>query len=219
MPLLGIGIFSKVWFPVRYGSPVLVFVLLAAVAGASFIFDQLSARLPSPKERLYSTAVYVALIILVVQPLALLDTLHPNYNQHPDHKGAAEFMASQQIDPDAVILAEDVLQQTFYLGSVDYWLRSNLRALRFVREKDGAFHDIYTDTALIGTADDLEALLRKPERGPVYIMGSGETSEDPRFFLGEDIVQTIKRHNPKEIFIGRDGKTRIQVIENATSSG
>ena len=37
-------------------------------------------------------------------------------SQYPDHRGAAQFMRTQNITPDDIVIAEDVLQQTYYLG-------------------------------------------------------------------------------------------------------
>ncbi len=68
---------------------------------------------------------------------------------YPDHKGAAQFIRSQNITPDDILIAEDVLQQTYYLGRVDYWLFSRKHARLYVQRVDGVIRDFYTSTRVI----------------------------------------------------------------------
>ncbi len=60
----------------------------------------------------------------MVNPVAFGNIVHTGYKTHPDHKGAAAFIMQQRLGPNDIIVAEDVLQQTYYLGHVDYWLQS-----------------------------------------------------------------------------------------------
>ncbi len=62
-------------------------------------------------------AAVVATTALVVDPMEVVASVNSGYESHPDHKGAAEFMKAQHIVDADVIIAEDVLQQTYYLGT------------------------------------------------------------------------------------------------------
>ncbi len=91
---------------------------------------------------------------------------------HPYHKGAAEYLRSQNVAPDDVVLAEDVLQQTYYLGSVDYWLISRRIARRYVERVDGRIRDFYTGTPVISSSQMLTDLLDLDPCRPVCSLRS-----------------------------------------------
>ena len=108
-------------------------------------------------------------------------------------------------------MAEDVLQQTYYLGKVDYWLLSLKLAKHYVRDFEGTLFDIYTHTPLIGTGKDLENLLKDKDRGTIYIITNGEDAnwKWKSTFLGNGILEVVNRFRPEVIFIGRDKRTVI----------
>jgi len=109
-----------------------------------------------------------------------------------------------------VIIAEDSLQQQYYLGHVDYWLNSKDIAQQFVYEKGGVARDFYTDAILIGSGAELQALLDKPDRGAIYLIGSGENHEDGRATMRAfGIAEVMAKPEFVEIFTGRDGYTKI----------
>ena len=142
--------------------------------------------------------------------MAVARTVNAGYTINPDHKGAAEFMRTQPLLPGDVIVAEDSLQQQYYLGHVDYWLNSKKIAQQFVYEKDGVVRDFYTDAVLIGSGEELQALIDKPDRGTIYLIGSGENQEDGRATMRAfGIAEVMAKPEFVEIFRGRDGYTRV----------
>ena len=113
-----------------------------------------------------------------------------------------------------IIVAEDVLQQTYYLGHVDYWLVNKQVAAPFMHQVNGRWLDFYTDTPLIGTGSELEQLVERPDRGAIYVIGSGENQEDGRSLMRAfGIAQEL--HSPPfhRVYRGRDGVTEVWKVD------
>jgi 4-amino-4-deoxy-L-arabinose transferase-like glycosyltransferase len=153
----------------------------------------------------------VGAALLIVNPIAFARTVNAGYSLHPDHKGAAEFIASAALRPEDIVVAEDVLQQTYYLRRVDYWLRSAENASTFVRPANGVLRDIYTNTPLIGTGAELLDLINRPDRGDIYVIGSGEfkTSMQRRLMRGYGIAAVLQSPALELVHMGRDGVTSV----------
>ena len=129
---------------------------------------------------------------------------------HPDHKGAGLFLKKLQLSPDDIIIAEDVLQQTYYFGRVHYWLRNVEDARPYVlKDEYGALYDIYTETKLIGSAEELVSLIKDYSRGDIYLVTSAETSYHSGYFLGEKIGRILNSFHKETIFTGRDSVTKV----------
>jgi hypothetical protein len=165
---------------------------------------------PMRMQRVAAVASAVACVALV-DPVSLARTVNSGYATHPDHKGAAEFMRSQKLGPRDVVLAEDVLQQTYYLGHVDYWLIAKYVAAQFVRQTQGDRpREIYVNAPVIGTGEELAALLDNPNRGTIYIIGSGEQQVDGRRYArGLGIQEVLDSGRFNVVYHGRDGLTKI----------
>src|SRR6185437_13801822 len=146
IPLLQIGCFS--WdVPPRYDEAQILPLLLAAFAAAQWAWARARARMPWPgalpprmasgTARLFSALAAAALCVLVIGPTRLHAAVDPTYASYPDHKGAAEFVRSLHPAPADIIVAEDDLMQTYYLGHVDYWLQDRATAAPFLRKQGG----------------------------------------------------------------------------------
>jgi hypothetical protein len=148
--------------------------------------------------------------ILVVNPASLAHVVNAGYAIHPDHKGAAEYIRSIGTRPTDVIVAEDSLQQTYYLDHIDFWLRGMKDAAQFVYLKAGSLHDIYTDAPLIGNGAELMALVARRDRGAIYVIGTAEFKGDElRFIRSDGIYEALKLPIFKPVFLGRDGLTQV----------
>jgi hypothetical protein len=113
-----------------------------------------------------------------------------------------------------VIVAEDALQQTYYLGRIDYWLRGMNNAAQFVHMRGGVLRDIYTDAPLLGTGAELMALVERRDRGAIYIIGTGEfRGDDLRLIRSDGIYEVLQRPIFEPVFLGRDGVTRVWKVE------
>ena len=212
IPLLMIG-WMKWNIPPRYAHAQIVPLLIGAVAAAQWGTGRLLELRPNLSglavPRLSAFAAAVA-AVLIVNPIRVGEAVAGGYANHPDHKGAAQYIESIHPGPHDIVVAEDVLQQTYYLGHVDYWLVNKLVAAPFMHRVDGRWLDFYTNTPLLGTGDDLKTLLDRPNRGAVYIIGSGEDQEDGRKLMRSfGIAEQLASAEFKVVYEGRDGVTRV----------
>ncbi|HWW20933.1 MAG TPA: glycosyltransferase family 39 protein [Steroidobacteraceae bacterium] len=204
LPLFGLGFFSW-YFEVRYTEFALLPVLLVTFALLQQVFSRATTRAAG-------APLVLALIAaaLIINPLELIHSVGPNPATHPDHKGAAAYIRSLHLAPNDILVAEDTLEQTYYLGHVDYWLHGRFDALQFVQSKHGELRDIYTDTPLIGTGDELQALIQRHDRGTIYVIGSGEDYIDDRRYMRSDgIYEVMQQPEFQQIFLGSDRTTRV----------
>jgi hypothetical protein len=209
IPLFVIGFF--VWnLPARYTAASLLPMLLAAFAFIQQLSDWLSQRLRSwSAARWAQTVAVLVVVVLIVNP-PMIAAMLTNDSQHPDHKGAALFMRTQQLRPDDVILAEDVLEQTYYLGKVDYWLISRKVARRYVERVDGEIRDFYTGTRVIDSGAALEDLLNRYSDRRIFVIGSGEnTSDGRRAMRGFGIAEVLTSDRFEVLYVGSDGFTKV----------
>jgi hypothetical protein len=152
--------------------------------------------------------------ILIINPTRLPAAVNPTYGEYPDHKGAAEFVASQHPGPNDIIVAEDPLMQTFYLGHVDYWLEDREEAAPYLRKVDGRWVDEYTATPLIGSGAQLERLVRSRDRGAIYVIGSGENANDRATLMrGLGIEQVLQSPAFHLVYVGRDHRTDVWKVD------
>src|SRR6185436_19969655 len=145
IPLFVLGLFA--WnMPSRYAAASLLPMLVSAFALAQYAFDWLAQRLGNGSLRSWRPVAALLTLALVVEPTQVLARVMPSRGLFPDHKGAAAFIRSQNIKPGDILIAEDVLEQTYYLGRVDYWLISRKQAQLYVQRVDGVIRDFYTST-------------------------------------------------------------------------
>lgn len=210
-PLLVIGVL-KWYVPLRYTEGQVVPLLLVGCATAQWFV----ARWEPVR---WQAAAAVLAGLLFVNPVALARTAGAGYAIHPDHKGAAAFIRSQHLAPDDIVLAEDVLQQTYYLGNVDYWLVAGYVAAQFTRNVDGELRDIYTSVPAMTTAEELEALIARTDRGAIYVIGSGENQEDGRRHMrGPGLFEALQSPRFEVVYVGRDGLTKVWKVARRQSS-
>jgi len=213
IPLFTIGFF--VWsMPPRYTVASLLPLMLCGFAFAQKVVDWLQETAAARNMSLLSgrpaQLVAVALTtVLVVNPLEVLASVNSGYESHPDHKGAAEFMKAQNIVDADVIIAEDVLQQTYYLGRVDYWLMSRHHARRYVELRNGRIQDFYTGAGVVSSAAMLEQLLSAQRGHRIFVIGSGENQSDRRLGMRGDMDPVLRSEQFEVVYEGRDGLTKV----------
>jgi hypothetical protein len=207
IPLFVMGLF--LWdLPVRYTAGCAIPLLLCGFAFAQWAVDALGRR--GTASALAQTLAGSLVAVLIVNPLTFAEVVHSGYRTHPDHKGAAEFMRTQAIRPEDIVIAEDVLQQTYYLGSVDYWLVSKEVARRFVQRVDGRIQDFYTGSGVLGTGRELQAVLDANPDKRIYIIGSGENRADGRRFMrAHGIREVLESDRFEVLYVGRDRVTKV----------
>jgi len=209
VPLLILGVFT--WnMPPRYAQGQLGYFLLVVFAALASMVSHLGWF--SPKQRL-SLPLFGALLLIsaaLINPILLSRTVNAGYERHPDHKGAAEYIESLDLPLNAILVAEDSLQQAYYLGKVDYWLKDLKDVALFSFVRDGQLYDQYTGARVITTGEELTKLFEVSVDRDVYIIGSGENFVgEKRLFRGEGIAEVLETDDLEVIFEGRDGKTKI----------
>lgn len=148
--------------------------------------------------------------MLVVNPRGLAAWLNAPDAFYPDHKGAAQFVRSLNLKPQDIVLAEDVLEQTYYLGRVDYWLIGRKHASRFVQRVDGEIRDFYTGTPVVDDGTQLLELMKGAGDRQVIIIGSGENQSDRRRGVrGPEISGVMTSGLVETLYVGRDGLTQV----------
>jgi hypothetical protein len=211
VPLFAVGLLS--WdVAVRYTEFALLPLLLCATAVCQ---EAATAGILSLRLQTRPAQALLALVtcVLIVNPIKLVRTVNAGYSIHPDHKGAADYIKSIHPRANDLIVAEDSLQQTYYLGHIDYWLMGKDRAAAFVQLIDGQLRDIYTGAPLLGTGQELMDLINRPDRGAIYIIGSGELQQDGRrLFRGFGIYELLLTPIFEPVYLGRDGLTQVWKI-------
>lgn len=216
LPLLQIGCFK--WDPAqRYVEGQMLPLLLAVFAIGQWAVraarSSQSAQSIPTFARLGAAAAAV-LCLLVIEPTHLEAAVDPTYADYPDHKGAAEYITSQHPTPNDIIVAEDALMQTYYLGHVNYWLQDREQAAPFLHEVDGRWVDVYTDAPLIGSGAQLEHLVQSRNRGAIYIIGSGENASDRKSLMrGLGIEQVLESPACHLVYVGRDRVTDVWKVD------
>jgi 4-amino-4-deoxy-L-arabinose transferase-like glycosyltransferase len=208
IPLFTLGLFS--WnVPSRYTSASLLPTLLCALAFAQHCAAYLVRRF-SVASRAAPVAAAVATVALVINPPAIAGWVNDGDEPYPDHKGAAEFVRTLNLQPQDIVLAEDCIAQTYYLGHVNYWLIGRKHASRYVQLVDGEIRDFYTGTPVVDDGEQLRRILSRVRDRQVIIIGSGEQQSDRRRGArGPEIVEVLGSDLVEKIFVGRDGLTTV----------
>jgi hypothetical protein len=119
-------------------------------------------------------------------------------------------MRTQNVTPDDIVLAEDVLQQTYYLGRVDYWLIGREHSWRYQQLLNGRIQDFYTATAVIDTGEQFQELLDANPHRRIFVIGSGENTRDGRREMrGDGINDLLKSGRFEPLFVGSDNFTTV----------
>ncbi len=213
-PVFVLGMFA--WnVPPRYTAVALVPMIVSAFAALQAASDKLIRGRP---HRAQTFAAALA-AVCIVNPAEAADRIHAGYRLFPDHKGTAEFLKSQNIQDDDIILAEDVLQQTYYLGKVDYWLIGPAVARKYVMSKEGEVVDFYTGTPVIVSEAMLDVVLLENPNKRIFVVVSGEEREtDRRHARGPELYAALNSARFETLFVGRDGASKVlRVVPNVAA--
>ena len=214
VPLLMIGLFK--WnIPPRYAASQILPLLLGGFAAAQWLWQRVSGRLSVRRPlSMPQAAAAAGFAVLAVGPVSFAHAVDAGYADHPDHLGAARFIRAQHLGARDIVIAEDVIMQTYYLGHVDYWLIGPAIASQYVYRHDGRYEDIYTNDPIITNAAELERLIARPDRGAIYIIGSAEQQEDGRAYARGPSLERFMTSSPllHLVYVGRDGLTKVWEI-------
>lgn len=213
-PLLTLGVIE--WnIPSRYAMSALPFYLLCIVAGLAYLVTQVGFLRRWCTGTFGRFALAGAFVVLIVNPLVLSKAVNAGYEKYPDHVGAAEFIREQSLSDDAVLIAEDVLQQTYYLGKIDYWLTDATSFQAFAIVDNDTLVDQYTGSKAIQSGQQLSDVLDTHVGSPVYVIGSGENFRGKTRVIREDTVNDVlMSERLREVYRGRDGNTVVWQLPN-----
>ncbi|NNF26589.1 MAG: phospholipid carrier-dependent glycosyltransferase [Gemmatimonadetes bacterium] len=232
LTIAGIGMASS-WGATRYlfhMYPFLVMVAAWGMIGAGhWTLSRLMPRTRAPSKS-WAAAVWVLLILMgldrghgvpiTVEMAAMTHGQATEPATHvfdirPDHEGPGRYVA-ERLEADDQVVAEDPLQQTWYVGRVDYWLRHPDHAPGAVfRDDQGNLRDIYVGGRWPIARDGLDQALASAP-GRTWIVTSAETIEerdltnDQRAWLDE----VRRRHDP--VHVGRDDVTTVYCVPPVT---
>jgi hypothetical protein len=152
----------------------------------------------------------IAIVVAMVNPVAAWQVAGNDYRIRPDHKGAAEFIEGLHLAESDIVIAEDSIVQTYYLGKVNYRLQSVEGARNHSVLRDGILFGQYTGTPVIGSGKDLEMVLNRDGGNRVYVISSAQGSEDlRRRNRGNGIAEVLNSGRFDIVYVGRDGKTTV----------
>jgi hypothetical protein len=211
IPMFVLGLFT--WnMPSRYAAASLLPMLVSAFAFAQYAFDWLAQRsFGNGSLSAWRPLAALLTLALIVEPTQVLARVRPSNGIFPDHRGAAEFIRSQDIKPGDILIAEDVLEQTYYLGRVDYWLISRKQARLYVQRVAGVIRDFWTGTPVIDSGEQLQQVLDTYAGRRIFIIGSGENQQDGRREMRGIGISKILTTSDRleEVYLGSDGKTKV----------
>jgi hypothetical protein len=211
-PLFVMGTFGW-YFPPRYTEFALLPMLLCALATLQPLVGAWLARAAPSRAALVGSLVALLCGVAIVDPRALARSVNAG-SAFADHRGAAQFMRTVALGPRDIVVAEEVLMQTYYLGHVDYWLTDARIAASFVQRLDGRVVDVYTHTPVIDSAPALTTLLDTPGRGTIYVIGSGENQGDGRQQMrGDGISRLLQSSQFKVVYVGADHLTKVWKVD------
>jgi hypothetical protein len=194
----------------RYTIGALPFFLLGVVAAVVYLVENTKWGTKLRQQSMAMAAAVVLLVTVIINPAAAWQAAQNDYRDHPDHKGAAEFIRSLNAGPADIIIAEDSINQTYYLGEVDYRLQAASTAKNHSVLKAGELYGQYTGTPVITSDRRLLAILDNPPVGDVYIISDAQVSEGlMRRNRGSGIAEVLNSDRLEIIYVGRDQVTKV----------
>ena len=131
---------------------------------------------------------------------------------YPDHQGPGQFVR-QNLVPGDIVVAEDMLQQHWYVGRVDFWLRNPKDSYTFLYvAPDGKWRDIYVDSVM--ATPEILNTIGKSEKRRTWVITSAETFPARNYYLSPEqrrwLSDIEERNSP--VFIGRDGVSKVYCL-------
>jgi hypothetical protein len=226
-PLILVGIFRK-WAAARYMIEAYPFMLILSAYMLHLLISKLFASFRVT--RVAPAVITMGLIILsgflgghgLIQAYKVGATDHEDYLNkstfifriYPDHKTPGEYVAKHR-NPDDIVIAEDALQQRWYAGKVDYWLRGpgSESGGRFTyKGKDLKLHDIYVNSIVL-TSDVLSSIENNSTKR-IWVITSAETYFARDLNLKEYQLNWLENieSSYKPVYTGRDKITKVYCI-------
>jgi hypothetical protein len=204
---------------VRFHLHLMAPMIVLALAGARVLLEALPAV--RPRTAAVGAVVVVALALRPDYTLAALTRVHgPTDNPYvtlhvaPDHRSAGRFVR-ERAAAEEWIAAEDALQQQWWIGRVDVWLRKREDAAAYLeRRAPGApLRDTYTGALHVSDLDELRKLASERGREVVWLVTSGEVEVAPSWYRTPEDEATLDRWESRAWFVASDRLTRVYRLE------
>lgn len=224
LPIVGEGLVKENWNDLRYLLISYPFILLVAASGVKDLVTVVLSKV-NLKHKATVTMTFIVLSGVIgghgLLPAYRVATLDYGGNievkdwPYPDHKSAGEFVRARLKQKD-IVIAEDMLEQGWYVGRVDYWLRdfNNVRQYLLLKD-DGSYRDIYVNSIVI-RPQDLDFLKSIKDRR-IWVITSAETSINKEYFLSADQFEWLNgiKGNYKPVHEGDDGITQVFLLNGS----
>jgi 4-amino-4-deoxy-L-arabinose transferase-like glycosyltransferase len=187
--------FAVSWAPWRYLLIAYPWLILVVATGIAAMLRAVVGRLPKMPGRLAQAVTAVLLLAGIIGGHGLpasrtvVQARHgsavpwndPDLVIRPDHRSSGRFVR-RHAGPGDIVIAEDALEQRWYVGRVDYWFRSERDASRYLYLDDaGVRRDIYVGAELLADPPP-PSLLEQPDHA-VWLITSGETAGARDWYL------------------------------------
>jgi hypothetical protein len=232
-PLIIVGVFKK-WAAARYLLEAYPFMLIVSTFALIMIANE-SIKYFSAR---YSAPANIIIILICLSGIlgghGLLQAYRTGaieygdktnryafiYPFYPDHKNPGLFVAKQRKAGD-IVIAEDVLQQRWYAGKIDYWLRqyeSESGGLFLYKGKDQKLHDIYINS--ISATPDVLSFLTNNNTQRIWLITSGETYFQRELYLKDHQLRWLENieSSHKPVFTGEDRITKVYCLNCSTTN-
>jgi 4-amino-4-deoxy-L-arabinose transferase-like glycosyltransferase len=127
----------------------------------------------------------------------------------PDHRGAGLFVREHLTTGD-IVIAEDPLEQKWYVGQADFWFRAADDAQRYLFKDDlGVLRDFYVGSALLNEPPDAAWIASRD--GAIWFVSSGETARNRDWYLSPEQTAWLAaiEVDSRPAYSGRDGLTHV----------
>ena len=225
LPSFMLGLVQE-WAPPRYLVTIYPLLLIVASYGFISLIDRTGIFKNSKKLKLIVTTLMPASGIfgghgipqaVAVSPSEYGAYIHSNHLSgiiYPDHRSHG-CLVKEHLQKGDIVVAEDALQMYWYIGHVDYWLRSpsNINDFLYL-DNDNELKDIYVNSK--PTTDKAISKLRTNYKNRIWVITSGETQQHLDHFLNKGSQQRqwfneiISTNKPT--LIGRDGLSATYCI-------
>lgn len=185
LPTFMLGLFME-WAPPRILVTTYPLLLIVAAYGLVCLINRISI-LNSNKIKLTIIALIPASGILgghgIPQAIAVSPSEYGAYIysnhisgiRYPDHRSHGCFVKKHLQDGD-IVVAEDALQMYWYIGQVDYWLRTPSNIDRFLYlDENNELRDIYVNSK--PTTEEVINKLANNTTNQIWVITSGETQQ------------------------------------------
>ena len=215
------------WTALRYLVVALPYFAIVAAYAIVELFRLALGRF-AKSEVYVSTASILATIMLPAGGLGIgsaVSAAHLDYGNsvdsflfsgYPDHQSTGHWLKSVRQEND-VVIAEDAIAQSWYAGSIDYWLRSPTIDAQFhVIDSSGNRRDIYAFSK-IASVEDL-ATLESYCIGRVFLVTSAEVILGRQFYQDNDQIAWVKRIEDTiaPVVLGRDNLSGVYCVNCRT---